>query len=140
MVGLLFGLLESLFDLLCLGQMLMMFKKAHKLNTDENYRNSIINQGNNKINENGELYTGFKRFKSVHGYIRYRHAGFIAWGIFAILFILINISIYIIDININIIIEFFTIVTAMIVTDYILYKRNKNVISDIIHISHKVNN
>lgn len=135
-----FSLLESLFSLLCLGQMLMMFKKAHKLNTDESYRNSIINRGSNKINENGELYTGYRRFKSVNGYIRYQYAGFIAWGIFAILFVLINITIYTLDININLIIKDFIIVTAMIVTDYILYKRNKNMISDTIHISHKVNN
>jgi hypothetical protein len=131
MVGLL-GLLESLFYLLCLGQMLMMFKKAHKLYSDENYRNSIINQGSNKTNENGELYTGYRRFKSVNGYIRYQYAGFIAWGIFAISFILISIPIYIM--GINPIIKYFAFVIAMTVTDYILYKRNKNVISDIMHI------
>lgn len=130
-----FGLL---FMLLCLGQMLMMFKKAVKLNTDENYRNSIINQGSNKINENGELYTGFRRFKSVNGYIRYCYVGFIAWGIIAILFIIISIPIYIMEINP--IIKYVTFVIAMIVTDYILYKMNKNVMSDIMHISHKANN
>jgi hypothetical protein len=113
--------------------MLMMFKKAHKLNTDESYRNSIINQGSNKTNENGELYTGYRRFKSVNGYIRYQYAGFIAWGIFAISFILISIPIYIMEINP--IIKYFAFVIAMTVTDYILYKRNKNVISDIMHIS-----
>ncbi|MGK0468933.1 hypothetical protein [Clostridium sp.] len=136
MVGL-FGSLESLFYMYCmyllfLGPMLMMFKKAHKLNTDENYRNSIINQGSNKTNENGELYTGYRRFKSVNGYIRYQYAGFIAWGIFAILFILISIPIYIM--GINPIIKYFAFIIAMTVTDYILYKRNKNVISAIMHI------
>lgn len=120
-------MLGFLFVLLCLGQMLMMFNKAHKLNTDENYRNSIINQRSNKINENGELYTGFRRFKSVNGYIRYQYAGFIAWGIFAISFILISIPIYIMEINPTI--KYFTFVIAMTVTDYILYKMNKNVIS-----------
>jgi hypothetical protein len=112
--------------------MLMMFKKAHKLYSDENYRNSIINQGSNKTNENGELYTGYRRFKSVNGYIRYQYAGFIAWGIFAISFILISIPIYIM--GINPIIKYFAFVIAMTVTDYILYKRNNNVISDIMHI------
>jgi hypothetical protein len=118
--------------------MLMMFKKAHKLNTDENYRNSIINQGSNKINGNGELYTGFRRFKSVNGYIRYQYEGFIAWGIFAISFILISILIYITEIRP--IVKWLTFAIVMTVTDYILYKRNKNVISDIMHNSHKANN
>jgi hypothetical protein len=106
--------------------MLMMFKKAFRLNTDENYRNSIINQGSNKTNENGELYTGFRRFRSVNGYIRYCYVGFIAWGIFAILFILISIPIYIM--GINPFIKYVSFVIAMTVTDYILYKTNKNVI------------
>jgi len=114
-----------MFDLLCLGAMLMMFGRAHKLKTDENYRNSIINQRSNEINEEGELYTGFRRFKSVDGYLKYQYAGLTAWGIFAIFFIIIFIGECILGIHPKF--QFIAFLFAMIVTDCILYRMNKNV-------------
>lgn len=114
-----------MFEVLCLVVMLMMFKKAHKLKTDDNYRDSIINHRSNEINENGELYTGFRRFKSVDGYIKYQYQGLITWGTFAIIYIVITFVEYIFQINPTF--KYVVFLIAMIVADHIYYKRNKYV-------------
>lgn len=117
--------LESLLVLLCLGSMLMMFQKAYRLKTDDKYKNSIINQESNEINEKGELYTGFRKYKSVDGYIKYQYGSLIAWGIFAILFIIISVTEYILRTHLKL--KFIVFLITMIVTDYIIYRRNKNI-------------
>ena len=121
----LYLLLNAFFGLLCLGYMLMMPRRAHKLKTDENYRNSIINQRGNEINEEGELYTGFRRYKSVDGYIKYQYASSTAWGIIAVIYFAVSVAEGIFRNQLNYKLSIFLII--MIATDYIIYRRNKNV-------------
>jgi hypothetical protein len=109
----------------CLVITLYCFYKAYKFKANRNMQNSYLNQKYISVSETGEVYTLFRKYKSMEGLIRHQYKIYTMHGILILLFGIIIFLGNFFKIDIGPEFNIFMLL-SIILTDYIYYRKCMN--------------